>query len=167
MFARTCLGHNRSQDSFIGGDHMPHALNLTIRLGTWEELRHEASPIRMEVFVQEQKVPLEEEVDAMDAVSDHAVAFDSTGAAIGTGRLLPDGHIGRMSVRKLARGLGVGSAILRALVERARKRNLHAVALHAQTHARDFYVQHGFVAEGDAFDEANIPHILMRRNLSA
>ncbi len=144
---------------------MHHAGGLTVRLGTWEDLRDEASAIRLEVFVQEQKVPIEIEVDALDAASMHAVAFDQAGAAIGTGRLLPDGHIGRMAVRRSVRGLGVGSALLNALVEQARRQGFEGVVLHAQTHAQGFYVLHGFIAEGDEFDDANIAHILMRRSL--
>lgn len=71
---------------------------IQVQLGSWEELRNEASAIRFEVFVQEQQVPLELELDEMDRLSLHALAFDAQGRAIATGRLLPDGHIGRMAV---------------------------------------------------------------------
>jgi len=136
--------------------------NYTIRLGDWATLGPDASAIRFEVFVDEQKVPAEIELDEMDAVCLHAVAYDNAGNAIGTGRLLPDGHIGRMAVRLPGRGTGVGGAILQLLMEKARERGDAAVVLNAQTVAAPFYARHGFVQHGEEFDEAGIAHIEMR-----
>jgi predicted GNAT family N-acyltransferase len=99
----------------------------------------------------------------MDNVCLHAVAVDGHGQALGTGRLLPDGHIGRMAVRKPARGMGIGSAILEALMAQAKNRGDNAVLLSAQIHAENFYQRHGFAREGEQFMEAGIPHIQMRR----
>lgn len=130
--------------------------------GAWAELGAEASRIRLEVFVQEQRVPLEEELDPMDAQCLHALAYDAEGQAVGTGRLLPDGHIGRMAVRRPWRGSGVGSLLLTALVDAARQRGDAEVVLAAQLQARPFYVRHGFVEEGDTFMDAGIAHRLMR-----
>jgi len=146
---------------------MSKAAVCTVKIGTWDRMRDLAMPIRMEVFVLEQHVSPEEELDDMDAASLHAVAIDAQGRALGTGRLLPDGHIGRMAVLRDGRGSGVGSAILDVLISEARGLGYHAVVLHAQSHARGFYERHGFVAEGDEFEEANIPHILMRLPLAA
>ncbi len=140
-------------------------MDVQVKLGNWSEMQALATPIRMEVFVVEQKVPLEEEVDAMDARCVHACAFDAQGRVVGTGRLLPDGHIGRMSVLRSSRGAGVGSALLEALTKEARVKGFGAVVLHAQTHATGFYAAHGFVQEGAEFDEANIAHVLMRKTL--
>ncbi|MGK5047451.1 GNAT family N-acetyltransferase [Janthinobacterium sp. GB4P2] len=134
----------------------------TIRLGDWATLGLDATAIRFEVFVDEQKVPAEIELDDMDAVCLHAVAYDDTGNAIGTGRLLPDGHIGRMAVRQPGRGTGVGGAILQLLMEKARERGDAAVVLNAQTVAAPFYARHGFVQQGDVFEEAAIAHVEMR-----
>ena len=136
-----------------------------LELGDWSTLRASAAPIRLEVFVHEQQVPLEEEIDALDAVCVHAVAFDAQGCALATGRLLPDGHIGRMAVRKTARTQGLGSAVLNALTQQARQKGFVEVVLSAQTHAKGFYLRHGFVAEGVEYLDANIPHILMRKML--
>ncbi len=133
-----------------------------IMLGGWDQLGLQASAVRLEVFVQEQHVPPEEEMDAMDVHCLHAVAYDASGAAVGTGRLLPDGHIGRMAVRQAGRGHGVGSQILTALVQAARQRGDTEVLLAAQLHARSFYARHGFVEEGETFMDAGIPHRLMR-----
>ena len=134
---------------------------LRIELGEWEAMRKWAEPIRFAVFVNEQKVPPEMELDAWDPGSVHAVAFDST-AAVGTGRLLPDGHIGRMAVAHSARGGGVGSALLRALMGEARRRGHRFTVLSAQTHAIGFYRRHGYEVDGSEYLDAGIPHVDMR-----
>jgi predicted GNAT family N-acyltransferase len=136
-----------------------------LEIGDWSALQARAAPIRLEVFVHEQQVPLEEEIDALDAVCIHAVAFDAQGFALATGRLLPDGHIGRMAVLKAVRGHGLGSAVLQALVQQARQKGFVEVVLSAQTHAQTFYARHGFVSEGAEYLDANIPHVLMRKAL--
>ena len=137
-----------------------------IRYGQWDELQAECKAIRFEVFVNEQQVPAEIELDEMDALCLHALAYDAKGTPVGTGRLLPDGHIGRMAVRKQARGSGVGGALLKGLMEKARERGDTLVALSAQTHAAPFYARYGFVKDGEEFTEAGIPHINMQRVLA-
>ncbi|HYD95774.1 MAG TPA: GNAT family N-acetyltransferase [Noviherbaspirillum sp.] len=141
-------------------------MNARITLGDWNGQSAHAKPVRYEVFVLEQKVPLDMEWDEMDAVCVHAVAWDETGRAIGTGRLLPDGHIGRMAVLPAARGSGIGAALLDALVGAAARRGDRAVMLNAQTQAEAFYRRYGFERDGEVFMEAGIPHIHMRRVLT-
>lgn len=138
---------------------------VRIELGDWTAARSRAEPIRRAVFVEEQKVPAEIELDEFDPLSLHALAFDRTGTVVGTGRLLPDGHIGRMAVLRQARGSGVGGALLEALMRAARARGDREVALSAQTHAIPFYERFGFVAEGEPYDDAGIAHRMMRRAL--
>ncbi len=128
----------------------------------WEKARAEASPIRFAVFVDEQNVPAEIELDEYDAACLHVLARED-GRAVGTGRLLPDGHIGRMAVVKEWRGRGVGAAMLAVLIEAARARGDREVALSAQTHALGFYRRFGFVNEGPEYMEAGIPHQGMRK----
>ena len=140
-------------------------MKLNIVTGDWDSLRDHAQSLRVEVFVVEQGVPIELEWDEADEVSTHAVAYDEAGQVIATGRLLPDGHIGRMAVRKSARGKGIGSEVLAALLEEAQRRRFHELVLHAQTHAIDFYIKHGFQIEGDEFLEAGIPHRRMTLTL--
>ncbi len=139
---------------------------LDVELGDWNSLRGEAISIRTAVFVEEQRVPIELEIDALDAASVHALARDMTGRAVGTGRLLPDGHIGRMAVLKSARGTGVGSALLRALMDEASRRGFADVMLNAQTQAVPFYQRFGFVEEGGEHDDAGIAHVTMRRKIA-
>jgi predicted GNAT family N-acyltransferase len=137
---------------------------LRIDLLPWETARGHAAPIRFAVFVEEQGVPREIELDEMDDACVHAVAFEGD-VAVATGRLLPDGHIGRMAVLKPWRGRGIGSRILECLIEKARSRGDREVALSAQVHAAAFYRAHGFTEEGGEYLEAGIAHQAMRRAL--
>ena len=132
---------------------------------SWERARQLASPIRFQVFVREQRVPAEIELDDMDAPSLHAIAFENE-KAIGTGRLLPDGHIGRMAILKEWRRRGIGAAILKALIDAAERRGDREIALSAQLHAVEFYRMHGFEPLGDVYEEAGIPHQAMVRALA-
>jgi predicted GNAT family N-acyltransferase len=138
---------------------------MEIRLMSWSEAKIEASRIRFAVFVEEQGVPREIELDEHDEPSLHALASVDDGTVVGTGRLLADGHIGRMAVSRESRGSGVGGAILEALVEAARRRGDREVVLSAQTHALGFYRRHGFVEQDGVYEEAGIPHQSMRRAL--
>lgn len=137
---------------------------IQIRLLDWHSAQADAKPIRFQVFVDEQRVPAEIELDEHDARCIHALAYVE-GTAVGTGRLLPDGHIGRMAVLKSARRTGVGRAILRALIDAARRRGDRQVVLSAQVHAVGFYLAEGFQPEGRVYEEAGIPHQAMRRSL--
>jgi predicted GNAT family N-acyltransferase len=141
-------------------------MSVRVTLGSWDEQSRDAKPVRYDVFVLEQKVPLDMEWDEMDVRCVHAVAYDPEGQAVGTGRLLPDGHIGRMAVRQGVRGQGIGARILEALVETARSRGDREVMLNAQSQAEPFYERFGFQREGEIFMEAGIPHIHMRRALT-
>jgi predicted GNAT family N-acyltransferase len=134
---------------------------LLIELLSWDEARVHASPVRFTVFVEEQGVPRDIELDEQDSHSIHAIAYEGT-QAVGTARLLPDGHIGRMAVLKQWRGRGIGGLMLTKLLERAKERGHSEVALSAQIHAVPFYRAHGFVEEGSEYLEAGIRHQAMR-----
>ena len=138
---------------------------IRIELMSWDAARTKASPIRFTVFVEEQRVPVEIEWDDQDEKSVHALAYSPAGQAVATGRLLPDGHIGRMAVLKDWRGKGVGGAILERLIAAARARGDTEIELFAQTHALEFYRRYGFAESGAIFEEAGIPHQAMRRVL--
>jgi predicted GNAT family N-acyltransferase len=135
-----------------------------IELLTWEQARAYASPLRFTVFCEEQGVPREVELDEQDPLSVHAVVFEQD-KPIATGRLLPDGHIGRMAVLKDYRNRGVGGAMLQTLIDAARQRGDREVVLSAQIHAAGFYKAHGFIPHGDEYIEAGIRHQEMRRRL--
>ena len=136
-------------------------MSWRIVTGEWDTLRDDAQRLRVEVFVIEQGVPIELEWDEGDTVSIHAVAYDDDNEPVATGRLLPDGHIGRMAVSKSLRGQGIGSLVLGTLLEEARRQGHTRLVLHAQVTARAFYVRHGFIVEGDDFMEAGMAHVRM------
>ena len=143
---------------------------VKIELLDWAAAQAEAQRIRFAVFVEEQGVPAELEMDDQDAHCLHALAYwtdadAADGRAVGTGRLLPDGHIGRMAVLKDWRGRGAGRALLRALIDAARRRGDLEVALNSQVHAMGFYAAEGFEPEGAVYEEAGIPHQAMRLKL--
>ncbi len=138
------------------------AHGYTVRPADWKTDRDKLRAVRHRVFVVEQRVPNALEWDGVDPLCRHALAEDDAGTPIGTGRLLPDGHIGRMAVLAEWRGRGVGSAILEHLMQAARSNGHREVTLNAQVHAIDFYRRFGFVPVGDEFEEAGIPHREMR-----
>ena len=138
---------------------------FTVRLVDWSEAGDGLRAVRRAVFIAEQAIPEDMEWDAFDATCPHAIAEDANGNAVGCGRLLPDGHIGRLAVLRDWRGRGVGAALLVHLMDMARSRGHARAILEAQTRAMPFYVRHGFAAAGDEYLEAGIPHRTMTRTL--
>jgi predicted GNAT family N-acyltransferase len=137
-----------------------------VRRADWTRDAAHLRAVREAVFVREQGVPLDLERDGLDAQCTHVLAESSDGEPIGAGRLLPDGHIGRMAVSSAWRGRGVGSALLEALLQEARRLRMSAVVLNAQEHALAFYARFGFQPQGETFEEAGIPHRAMRLPLT-
>ncbi len=136
---------------------------ISLRTVDWSAGAVPLRMVRTAVFVVEQDIPADLEWDAFDAVSTHALAVDAGGNAIGCGRLLPDGHVGRMAVLAQWRGQGVGAALLEHLIAISRLRGDARVRLHAQTRAMPFYARFGFAPVGVEFMEAGIPHRTMER----
>ncbi len=142
------------------------ASEFIVRLGDWGSLQQDAQFVRKAVFVEEQGIPAELEWDANDVNCLHAVAYSAAGEPVGTGRLLPDGHVGRMAVLSAVRGHGVGAEILRNLMAQAKSRGDGIVMLNAQQSAEPFYRKEGFVRVGEIFEEAGIPHVAMQKSLT-
>ena len=147
---------------------------VTVRFIDWNSVDgFSARTIRFNVFVDEQKVPAELELDETDLVAVHVLAVLEDGIPCGTGRLFPDesdptvAHIGRMAVLKEYRGVGCGSAILHSLVAYARENGYAKARLSAQCHALAFYERHGFEAYGDIYDDAGISHRAMQLMLNS
>ena len=142
---------------------------VEVQVGPWQELRAPAQALRFEVFVEEQKVPLEMEADAADASAVHAVARNRFGLTLATGRMVQQApgvaRVGRMAVTKTLRGGGVGAQVLEALLRVARERGDRQVLLHAQITAVPFYLRAGFAINGPEFEEAGIAHIEMIKTL--
>ncbi|MEY9843465.1 putative GNAT family N-acyltransferase [Streptacidiphilus sp. BW17] len=134
--------------------------------------------VRLEVFVEEQNVPVELEYDELDATSVHLLARTADGTPVGTGRLIHgaealaetgrDGVVllGRLAVSKRVRGTGLGAALVRAIEDAGRERGGVELELHAQVAALGFYEKLGYVAFGDVYPDAGIPHRSMTKRLA-
>ncbi len=134
--------------------------NFRVSMADWSRAadREALLGIRQQVFVVEQGVPESRERDGLDADCSHVLARDESGQPIGCARLSPDHKIGRMAVLREWRGEGVGMALLRELITRARSLDWNEVKLAAQVSAIGFYEREGFTAYGDVFDDAGLPH---------
>ena len=139
-------------------------MNITSTICDYEFHTEDICSIRYEVFVGEQNVPEELEIDGLDDEAKHVLAFVD-GVPIGTGRILIDGHIGRVAVLKNYRGQGIGKSIMKELIKWAQDISLEKVWLSSQWHAHSFYLDLGFVSVGEIYKEAGIDHIKMYRVL--
>ena len=139
---------------------MVHGTAIKIKRASWAADRSQLEPVRRAVFVEEQGVPAEIEMDGQDGDCRHLLALLGE-EVVGTVRLLPDGRIGRLAVLKDYRGRGYGRELILAMLQVARDAALPQVYLHAQCHALGFYTELGFTPEGDEFEEAGIDHINM------
>lgn len=135
---------------------------VTVVSGDWKTYQHECERVRAMVFVAEQKVPRDMEFDEDDGKAEHFVAFDARHMVMGCARLLDNGRIGRVAVLRPFRRRGIGRAVMEAVIARAKVRGMTSVHLGAQVQAQPFYEDLGFEAYGDVFDEAGIPHQMMR-----
>lgn len=142
---------------------------VRVELGTWQALGAAARQVRTEVFLEEQRIPVEMEWDEADDSAVHALAHNRLGLPVGTGRLLQHApgvsRIGRMAVNRVLRGAHLGRDVLRALMQAATERGDHEVLLHAQRNAEGFYARLGFSRRGEPFEEAGIAHIEMFKAL--
>ena len=138
---------------------------FTVSLVCWHDGEPLLRSVREAVFIREQGVPAELEWDELDMGCRHALALSHKGDAIGCGRMLADGHIGRIAVLPQWRQQKVGTAIMEAFLDYARAHDYKQVDVDAQTHAMPFYRGFGLVEEGDVFMDAGLPHIKMRLKL--
>ena len=140
-------------------------MSFRIELKDWEQARPSAAPLRYGVFMEEKYALPGIELDELDAQCVHALAIDEAGATIATGRLQPDGSIGRMAVLKDWRRRGVGEAIIQALVEEARRRRYREVTVSVPLQAGEFYRGLGFAADGKVTKDAGLLVQKMRMEL--
>jgi predicted GNAT family N-acyltransferase len=132
-----------------------------------EQMRH-SHDIRRRVFIEEQHVPEEIEMDEDDAHAFHALAI-LDGKPVGCGRYVAHGDevkIGRMAVLPNLRTHGIGREILLYLMRIARERGYRRAVLHAQMTAEGFYLKNGYAPVGEVFEEAGIAHRKMVRELT-
>jgi predicted GNAT family N-acyltransferase len=132
--------------------------DFNVREARWPDDIAPLMYVRNKVFVDEQLVPHHEEIDEQDPLSEHFLVTDEHDNPVATGRLTPDGNIGRMAVLKEYRGHKIGHRLMLHLMQRAMKRGHRIIGLSAQTHAIPFYQKYGFTPVGRVYDEVGIPH---------
>jgi len=135
---------------------------------TGSALMAAAFDLRHEVFVIEQGVPAELEIDALDPSAIHLVAIAGE-TVVGTLRILQHegvAKIGRVAVRAAARGTGIGARLMERAAAIARERGCRGIVLHAQVSVAGFYRRLGYAEEGETFEEAGIPHVAMRKTIA-
>ena len=141
--------------------------NFNIVQADWAKDKNLLIAIRSQVFIVEQQVPSELELDELDASAKHFLAYTPSNQAVGTARFLISNNsskqnstaqIGRMAVLKEYRHQGCGMALLQACLQWARQQQLREVILHAQNHAIPFYQKSGFNIRGSEFMDAGIAH---------
>lgn len=139
--------------------------DYVVRIADWRQDEDGIARLRRAVFIDEQRVPETLEWESIDPDCSWFVAQTgekSVRQVVGIVRLTPEGRIGRMAVLTAWRGKGVGSALMRAVLNHAKGMGLMEVHLSAQVHALSFYSRFGFVAEGEVYMDAGIPHRTMR-----
>lgn len=135
----------------------------TIQPADWRAFAEDLLKVRTAVFVDEQSVPPELEIDGLDDQCFHVRAVTASGETVGTARLLPDFHIGRMSVLKPWRGQNIGAAMLQYLISEAQHRGAKEVILSAQVSAIGFYQKFDFQIISEPYLDAGIKHVDMRK----
>lgn len=121
--------------------------------------------VRTAVFTDEQGIDESLDFDGRDHECVQVLAQLAEGGVVGTARMLPDGHVGRIAVHKAWRGRGVGTRLVECLTAVARERGLGEIHLHSQAHAAGFYTRLGYEIRGEPFMEAGIEHVLMVRKI--
>lgn len=140
---------------------------MEVKLVTTEKELQEAFKIRVEVFVKEQGVPLENELDEHEAAADHVIAYYND-KPVGTGRLrIIDAvaKLERICILSAARKFGLGRIIVDMLENIAKEKGASKAVLHGQTHAEKFYTRLGYQRKSEMFMEESIPHFLMEKSL--
>jgi len=129
----------------------------------------DAFKIRRIVFVHEQQVPEDIEIDEYENESDHFVVYDSSLRPLGAGRLRQIGNqqakVERICIAKEFRGQGLGDQMMKKIEEVAKEKGINTLYLHAQDHAEGFYQRLGYQTISEPFDEAGIIHIKMKKEL--
>jgi predicted GNAT family N-acyltransferase len=139
-------------------------LLIEISIVSFSDQQQKIQEIRHRVFTVEQQVDPNIDFDGLDGIATQVLAY-SDGIAVATGRILSDGHIGRIAVLQEYRGKGIGSNIIQSLVSQAREAGIAKAFLGSQVKAVPFYEKLGFRAAGENYIEANILHTPMEMTL--
>ncbi|ARJ51485.1 GNAT family N-acetyltransferase [Staphylococcus lutrae] len=124
--------------------------------------------IRKTVFIQEQGVSEEEEIDKYEKTAHYFIAYNDAQQPVGTARYRDvDGSakIERVAVLKSTRGQGIGKQLMQTLEEEAAQQGFRHFKLGAQTHAVPFYESLGYHTYGEEFMDAGMPHFNMEKHI--
>jgi predicted GNAT family N-acyltransferase len=138
---------------------------VEVKIVTNEQELADAFEVRKTVFIHEQNVPEEEEIDQFESDSIHFVLYDN-GKAAGAGRfrvLDGVGKVERICVLKENRKNGAGVAVMNKIEEYAKSQGISTLKLNAQTHAIPFYSKLGYETVSEEFLDAGIPHKTMKK----
>ncbi|WP_375512433.1 GNAT family N-acetyltransferase [uncultured Nostoc sp.] len=140
--------------------------NLVIKVADFPEEFPAIAAIRKSVFQEEQGVDPALEFDGKDEISQHLIAYLDQ-KAVGTTRIRyldnKTAKIERLAVLSTARGQGIGKKIMIKALEVIANKNIPEVVIHAQEYVKVLYQKLDFVEEGQIFEEAGIPHVIMRK----
>ncbi|MBW3114169.1 MULTISPECIES: GNAT family N-acetyltransferase [Bacillaceae] len=140
---------------------------MNVVVANTEEQIQDVFTIRKTVFVEEQQVPLEEEIDEHENDSIHFILYEQNNA-VGAGRfriLDGMGKVERICVLKNMRGKGAGRELMLGIEEYAKNQPLSQLKLNAQTYAIPFYEGLGYEVTSDEFLDAGIPHKTMSKHI--
>ena len=133
----------------------------------WQDAIDALTDIRTQVFIEEQKVPVQDEWDSLDAISWHYLAQETSSVPVGCLRLTPDGQVTRLAVLKPYRGRGIAKDLMERVIKDAAERQFSGLFLHAQLPVIGFYEALGFSVSGPVFSDAGILHRPMTMALNA
>lgn len=140
---------------------------MAVKIVENEQELNDAFSVRKTVFVGEQHVPEEEEIDQFEDSATHFVLYHE-GTPVGAGRfrIFNDyGKVERICVLKKARKCGAGKAIMMKIEQFALAQGLHQLKLNAQTHAIPFYAELGYEVVSEEFLDAGMPHKTMIKKI--
>lgn len=140
---------------------------MKIKIVTNEQELEEAYRIRKIVFVEEQQVPMEEEIDDLEAEATHFLLYNQA-EPIGAGRFRQVdgfGKVERICILKDKRKGGAGKAIMEGIEDYAKGEGIKKLKLNAQTHAISFYEKLGYQVVSEEFLDAGIPHRTMVKEI--
>ncbi|MCZ2257201.1 GNAT family N-acetyltransferase [Sporosarcina sp. G11-34] len=140
-----------------------------VNIATSDREREDAFSVRRKVFVQEQGVPLNLELDELDETADHFIVY-TTDIPIGAGRIRESnegiGKVERVCVLPEYRGKHIGVLVMQALEDHAAKKGFKKIILNAQSYAIPFYEKIGYVITSPEFMDADIPHRAMEKRIT-
>lgn len=141
---------------------------MEIKQVTTRDELEDAFTVRKIVFVDEQQVPEEEEIDQFEDDATHVVLYDDQEKPAGAGRVRVLDGIGkleRICVLSTTRGTGAGRTIVKKLEDIVADQGVNKLKLNAQTHAIPFYEKLGYEVVSDEFMDAGIPHVTMIKEM--